>query len=373
MNFEWTEEQQQSYRNAVLFAQKKLNKKIKNDPENFMRCWKLCAEYGIQSLLLPESEIDSLTVVTILEALSYGCEDTGFLFSICAHMFACMKPILLHGSEQQQKKYIPMLVNGSSICANCMTEPGAGSDAFSLSTIAIQEGDYYVLNGSKSYSSNAPIADLFVLYATTNKKKGILGITAFIVDKNDSNVSCSKPYKKMGLESSFMGDVFLDDCKVPVANRIGREGKGAQIFTESMEWERSCLFAIYLGSMQRQLEECISYSKNRKQFGESISKFDSVAHKIADMKIRLEASRLLLYKAVSRLGSEGALLDAAIAKLFVSEAAIQSSLDAIQIHGAYGIMDESGITQYLKDSIPAKIFSGTSEIQRKIIAQELKL
>ncbi len=201
-----------------------------------------------------------------------------------------------------------------------------------------------------------------------------MGITAFILEKDFPGLSVGKEIKKMGLRTSLMAEVIMENCRVPVENRLGEEGMGAAIFNSSMEWERSCILGSNVGSMERQLEACIKYARERKQFNRSISKFQSVANKIVDMKVRLETSRLVLYKiAWLKQRGQDAVMDAALAKLYLSEAWVQSCLDAIQIHGGYGYTTEFEIERDLRDAISGKIYSGTSEIQRNIIARRLGL
>jgi len=230
------------------------------------------------------------------------------------------------------------------------------------------------LTGTKSYASNGPIADLLIVYASTNPAHGYLGITAFIVKRNAQGLTIGEPFSKMGLTSTPACQVYLNECRVPATNRLGREGQGAHIFKRSMQWERACLFASYVGMMERQLEQATAYAQERRQFGKSIGKNQAIAHRLANMKLRLDASRLLLYRACWLLDQgKDATLAISLAKLAVSEAAIQGGLDAIQIHGAIGFGCESGIERMLRDAIPGTIFSGTSEIQRDIIANELGL
>jgi alkylation response protein AidB-like acyl-CoA dehydrogenase len=255
-----------------------------------------------------------------------------------------------------------------------MTEPNSGSDAYSIVTKAVKNGNKYILNGIKTFISNAPIADILLVFAVTDKSKGFAGISAFIVEKNFPGFSVGKPLDKMGLKTSPTGEVILEDCEVPIENRLGKEGSGTAIFNAEMEWERSCLFACHLGAMERQLEACIKYARDRRQFGKPIGKFQSISHKIADMMARIELSRLILYK-VAWMKTQGkkAPIESAIAKLYISESYVNSSLDAIQLHGGYGYMTEFGIERDLRDSIAGKIYSGTSEIQRNIIANWLGL
>jgi alkylation response protein AidB-like acyl-CoA dehydrogenase len=213
-----------------------------------------------------------------------------------------------------------------------------------------------------------------IVFAMVDGQRGFAGTSAFLVEKGTPGFTVSRALDKMGLRTSPMGEVILTDCAVPLENRLGREGSGMAIFNSSMEWERSCILASAVGAMQRQLEICVSYAKTRQQFGQAIGKFQSVSNKIADMYLRVEAARLLIYK-VAWLKQQGksALTEAALAKVFTSEAWVQSSLDAIQIHGAYGYMTESEIERDLRDSVAGTIYSGTSEIQRVIIARALGL
>jgi alkylation response protein AidB-like acyl-CoA dehydrogenase len=243
-----------------------------------------------------------------------------------------------------------------------------------MKTRARREGNYFLLNGQKSFVTNAPICDVIVAYATTNRDAGRLGITAFIIDRDTPGLSIGKPIHKMGLRTSPMAELFFDDCRVPAENVLGREGGGAACFDCSMEWERGSILAMHLGRMQKQLEQSIDYARRRKQFGRPIGCFQSVANRIVDMKVRLEAARPLVYKiAWKKDRGENAMLEAAIAKLFLSESAVDSSLDAIQVFGGYGYMTEIEIERDLRDAVGSKLYSGTVEIQRNIIARHLGL
>jgi alkylation response protein AidB-like acyl-CoA dehydrogenase len=381
VDFSWSEEQIRLQKSIVEFAQKELNAGLRESDhagtfpgEN----WKKCAEFGILGLPMPEefggSSLDPLTIMLALEALGYGCRDNGLIFALNAQMWAVQTPILRFGSKEQKETYLARLVNGDWIGAHAISEPDSGSDAFSLSTRAEKDGETYVLNGTKTFVSNAPVADLFLVFATIGKDKGFLGITAFLIEKGTLGLSVGKPIEKMGLRTSSMAEVTLENCRVSAANRLGRQGNGATIFKHTMGWERSCILASYIGTMQRQLELCVEYAKTRKQFGRAIGSFQSVANKIVDMKVRLETARLLLYRAGwLRAQGEEAGLEIALAKLYLSECCIQSSLDAVQIHGGYGYTTDFGIERDLRDSVASRIYSGTSEIQREIIARALGL
>lgn len=255
-----------------------------------------------------------------------------------------------------------------------MSEPDSGSDAYALRTKAKRKGDGYVLDGSKTFVTNAPVADVTLVFANANPERGMWGISAFMVDKGTPGLQIGAPITKMGLRTSPMAEVFLRDCYVPEENRLGAEGVGAKIFDHSMEWERACILACQIGAMERQLERTIAYARERKQFGQAIGKFQSVANRIVDMKVRLETARMILYK-VAWLKKEGkqAKMEAALAKLYLGEAYVQSSLDAIRVHGGYGYMTEFEIERGLRDAVGGTLYSGTSDIQRNIIARLMGL
>jgi len=381
MDFSFTPEQLALRDEIAKFARQELNAELpsRDREEIFSReNWLKCARFGIHGLPFPRelggSDADIVTTMLAMEGFGYGCRDSGLIFGINAQMWSVQMPILQFGSDEQRRKYLPRLCSGEWIGAHGMTEPGSGSDAMSLSTTAVRRGDRYVLNGSKTFVTNAPVADLFVVFASTNPSQGFLGVTGFLVEKERSGIRVPRPIAKMGLRTSPMGEMVLEDCEVPAENVIGQEGLGSKIFNASMEWERSCILASYLGAMEHQLETCVAYAKSRRQFNRPIAKFQSVANRIVDMKVRLETARLALYRvAWLKQTQDEAVMDAAIAKLYLSEAWVQSCLDAIQIHGGYGFTTELGFERDLRDSIAGRIYSGTSEIQRNIIASRLGL
>ncbi len=379
MDLGWTEEQKQLKDAVVGFAQEELKSDVADLDRRgeFDRDgWKKCGAFRIHGLPVPEQfggrGADVLTTVCALEGLGYGCMDNGLLFSINAHMWGCELPILIFGTDAQKERYLPPLCRGELIGANAMSEPGAGSDAYSLTTTAERRGDGYVLNGRKIFITNGPIADVVVVYATVDPAKGSAGISAFLVEGRFRGFSMSPTMEKMGLRTVPMGELDLVDCEVPVENRLGKEGAGVAAFTHSMEWERSCILATAVGAMQRQLETCIQYAKRRRQFGQPIGKFQLVSSKIVDMKLRLETARLLLYK-VAWLKNAGrfVLSEASMAKLHISEAWVQSCMDAMEIHGGYGYLTRTELERELRDALGSKFYSGTSEIQRLIIAQTM--
>jgi alkylation response protein AidB-like acyl-CoA dehydrogenase len=340
--------------------------------------WKRCAEFGVLGMPVPKEYgglgLGLSDLLAVMDGLGYGARDQGLLFSLNAHLWTNSIPILLYGSEAQRQRFLPGLCDGTLLGANAASEPDAGSDIFSMRTRARRDGDSYVLTGSKTFVTNAPVADVFVAYATVDPALGPLGVTAFIIERDAPGLSFGKKLEKMGLRTSPMAEVVLDDCRVPVENRLGREGRGAQVFECSMEWERGCILANCLGLMRRQLEDCVRHAQTRRQFGKAIGKYQSVSNRLVDMKVRLETCQPLVYR-IGRLKDRGqdALLEAAVAKLYVSESFVASCLDAVQLFGGYGYMTEQQVERDLRDAVGSTLYSGTSEIQRNIIARKLGL
>jgi alkylation response protein AidB-like acyl-CoA dehydrogenase len=378
---ELTAEQHELQQGARAFARESLVvDMVARDREgSFDRdAWRRCADFGVLGMPVPREYgglgLGLTDLISVMEGLGYGTRDQGLLFSVNAHLWTNTMPILTFGTEEQKRAYLPALSDGTLIGANAASEPDAGSDIFSMRTRAVRDGDQYVITGAKTFVSNAPVADLFVSYATLDPALGSMGITAFIVPRDTPGLTVTRHIDKMGLRTSPMAEVVFEDCRVPVANRLGREGRGVAVFESSMEWERGCILANCLGVMQRQLEECVSHARARKQFGRPIGKFQSVANRLVDMKVRLDTSRPLVYR-IGRLKDEGAdaTTEAAVAKLYVSDCYVKSSLDAVQIFGGYGYMTEQQVERDLRDAVGSTIYSGTSEIQRNIIARGLGL
>ena len=381
MDFSLSAEQRELTEAATAFARRELNQDLAKREEagEFPReAWRACADFGILGLPVPAelggAGSDVLTTALVMEALGYGCHDNGLLFSLNAQMWSVELPLLNFGTPAQQRAYLPGLVSGDIIGGHAMTEPGSGSDALRMRTRAERRGDHYLLNGTKQYITNAPVADVLLVYASVKGTPGLAGLSAFLVDAATAGLEVSSSFEKMGLRTSPMGEITLTDCLVPAGNRLGPEGAATAIFNSSMEWERSCLFASAVGAMRRQLDACVEYARSREQFGQPIGKFQGVAGKLADMYVRLEAARLLIYQ-VAWLKQQGrpAPAEAAAAKLFTSEAWVQSSQDAIQTHGAWGYLKDAGIERDLRDAVASTIYSGTSEIQRVILARMLGL
>jgi alkylation response protein AidB-like acyl-CoA dehydrogenase len=381
MDFTWTDEQLKLREEIIRFARKELDLPIKelDSKEEFnLEGWRRCSDYGILGFPIPQKygggEFDALTTASVLEALGYGCRDNGLLMSIHAHMWGCQLPLLLFGTEPQKKKYLPHLCKGEVIGALAISEQEAGSDAYSLQATAECKGDHYLLNGTKMFVTNAPIADLVIFFANLYPSKGWQGITAFLVQAQSPGFSVRRKIAKMGIRTAPMGELVLESCEVPKENRLGEEGAGTAIFNSAMEWERGYILTGAIGSMERILEICINYSKKRHQFGQPIGKFQLIASKIVDMKVRLETSRLLLYK-TAWLKNQGrsAFMEASMSKLHISECWVQTCMDAIQLHGGYGYLTDLELERELRDAMASRLYSGTSEFQRTFIARLLGL
>jgi alkylation response protein AidB-like acyl-CoA dehydrogenase len=343
-----------------------------------MEGFRLAGAHGLTGLSIPEAYggmgLDALTTAYTIEAFGRGCLDMGLVFSVSAHLFACAMPIALSGSEGLKAEVLPRLASGAWVGANAITEAEAGSDAFALKTRAVRDGDAYVLDGAKSYVTNAPVADVMLVYASTNPDHGYLGVSAFVVEKGTPGLIVGEPFEKIGLMTSPIATVYLEGCRVPSRNLVGAQGNGARIFASSMQWERACLFAAYLGMMDRQLDDTIAYAKERRQGKRRISQYQAISHRIVDMRMRLDTAKLLLYRACWASDQGGdAELEVCLAKLATSEAAIQSSLDAIQIQGGNGVVREVGVERALRDAVPSTLFSGTSEVLRNLAAAKLGL
>lgn len=342
------------------------------------RTWRACADIGLQGLIVPEIYGGSggtvVDVVGALEALGYGGADSGLLFALNAHLWACEYPLVRFGSEDQKRRYLPGLTDGTLIGAHAMSEPESGSDAFSLGTSAVKSSNGYTLTGSKTFVTNAPDADLLVVFATTNASLRFAGLCAFLVERETLGLTIGPPLHKMGLLGAPMSELFLDNCEVSGQNLLGRAGAGMVIFNATMGRERGLILSSALGTMRRRLEKSLDYARQRVQFGQPIGKYQAVSHRLVDMKVRLESAQLLLYR-LGWLMDQGRAteLESALVKLYLSEAFVQSSLDAQQVYGGYGYMAEYEVEGEVRDALGSRLYSGTSDIQRNVIASQLGL
>ncbi|WP_349360342.1 acyl-CoA dehydrogenase family protein [Stappia sp.] len=382
MDFSFTPEQDAFKEKVLEFARTELDAgdlRERDETCTLSRdLWKKIAGFGILGLPFDRAyggqEQDIITTVLAMEALGYGCRDNGLLFSMNGQMWTVQMPIAQFGTPEQKEKYLTGLIAGDLIGAHGITEAEAGSDVMSLGTSAVRDGDHYVLNGAKVFCTNGPVADVFVIFATVDKSAGSLGLTGFVVDRDTPGLIISENRKKMGLRTSPMAWLTLEDCRVPVSARIGKEGQGGRIFNNSMEWERSSILANLVGAMERQLEDCIEHANKRTQFRKPIGKFQSVSNRIVDMKLRHETSKLLLYKVAWLKKTKGSCpMEAALAKLYLSEAWVSSCQNSVVLHGGYGYMQDREVERDFRDAVGGLLYSGTSDIQRTIAARALGL
>ncbi|MEA5577337.1 acyl-CoA dehydrogenase family protein [Anabaena sp. UHCC 0451] len=381
MDFSWSQEQINRREQILKFAQQEISEDIikLDQQEQFnQEDWHKWANFGIQSLIIPQNyggqEMDILSTIYALESLGYAYKDNGLIFAMNAHIWACELPIITFGTEKQKQQYLPLLAQGKLIGGHAVSEPEAGSDVYSMKTIAQKKGDKYILNGSKMFVTNAPVADLILVFANLDSERNKKGITGFLIEKNSPGFLMKNKLSKMGLRTAQMGEIILDNCQVSEDNILGKEGLGMAIFNHAMEWERGFILASAVGTMERILNRCIKYARQRQQFGQPIGKFQLIGNKIVQMKLRLETGRNLLYKmGWLKQMEKPALLEAAMTKLYLSQAWIDSCLDAISIHGGYGYLTEFELERELRDALGSQAYSGTSEIQSLIIAKYLGL
>jgi isovaleryl-CoA dehydrogenase len=331
-------------------------------------------ELGFLGVTIPEDYggvgSDALAQVIVLEELARVCP--ALSQSVGAHSNLCTQNIFWNGNEAQRQKYVPPLCSGSHIGALAITEPDFGSDAFGIQTSARKDGDIYVLNGTKMFITNGPIADTILLYAKTDKSKGPRGITAFVVEKGYKGFAVSRELRKMGMRGSPTGELILEDCIVPKDGVLRSENEGLEVMYSGLDIERIVMGGMTLGIAQGAFDLALEYSKVRVQFGKPISSFQLVKAKLADMYTNIEAARTFLYDAAIRAESaKSYTIEAAAAYLFVSETATRVVLDAVQIHGGYSYMLEYPINRFYRDVKITEIGGGTTEIRKLIIAREL--
>ena len=381
MEFGWTQDQESLYESTRNFAANQLGRDLtarESRAELLEDDWAKVARQGIFGLCFPREHggqgLDLVTAIHAMEGLGYGCRDNGLTLAVNGQMWAVQEPILHAGTEEQKQKYLPRLISGELKGAHGMTEPESGSDAFSLQTTAAKTDGGYLLNGKKIFIGLGPVADLILVFATVDSSRGRWGVTAFLVDGDAPGVTLGANQSKMGLRTGPMGDIDLENVFVPDANVLGREGSGASVFSASMVYERSFIFASHVGSMARQLDETNAYSKRRQQGGRAIKEYQSISNRLANMKVRLETARLFLYKAAWAIDRGGkADLESAMAKLSISELFVENSMDAMRIHGGRGYMTDRGVERDLRDALGGVLYSGTSDIQRNLIASLMDL
>lgn len=380
MDFGFTEEQIMFRDTVYRYAKKEivpLCEEADLKSEFSFEIWKKFSEMGLLGLPFPEeyggSGADVTTCCVAQEALGHAGVDSGHLLALGAHTYLCTDTLYKNGSKEQREKYVSKLASGEWIGCMGLTEPGAGSDAASLQTTAIKKGDRWILNGSKTFITNAPVSNVCVVFATVDKKLKHNGITAFIVEKDFKGFSTGKPFHKMGVRASTTSEVFLEDCEVPEENLLGEEGKGFEYTHETLSWDRSALLAPFIGSMEFALRECSQYATDRVQFNKPIKSFQAIQHKLADIKVIMEAARMAVYRVAYDKDSGKPLnhMHTSIAKAFVGDWGVKAASEAIQIFGGYGYIHEYPVEKMLRDAKLAQIGGGTSEVQRFIISRIL--
>lgn len=378
MRFEWDDDRDGLYRDFRRLGEEALSKDVaeRDRAGVFGRDdWTLCAEHGLLGLMLPEEYggggRDPVEYVRAMEGLGHGCLDNGLMMAMGAHVLAAEVPIWRFGDEDQRRRYLPGLAAGRLIGANAMTEPGSGSDALSLATTAERDGGFYRLTGRKLYVTNAPVADVFVVYASVDRNLGFTGVTAFLVEPGDVGVSVKEQAEKMGLRTARWGEIELDGCRIPASRRLGAERQGGAVFARTMAWERSLLLAPWLGVLEREIDACVLHCRRRRQFGKHIGHFQSVSNRIVDMRIRWELARMLVYRAAAELGGPETTIFPEAGKLYVSEAAVEIFTSLTQIYGALGYSSDGHTERHLRDAVGMTISSGTSDMQRVVISGKL--
>ena len=329
------------------------------------------AELGMMGLPIPEeyggSGIDQIGYVLAVEELSKVCATTGIILS--AHTSLCCWPIMTFGTEAQKEKYLKPLASGQKLGAFALTEPSAGTDASMQKSTAVLEGDHYVLNGNKVFITNAGAADVFIVFAMTDKEQGTRGITAFILERDMPGFTMGKPENKMGLRASSTCELVFDNVRVPVENRLGAEGKGFKIAMATLDGGRIGVGAQAVGIAQGAIDEAVKFTKERIQFGRRISQFQNTQFTLADMQTRTDAARMLVWRAAAA-EQEGQPYThlAAMAKLFASETASYVANRAVQLCGGYGYTKDYPVERMMRDAKVTEIYEGTSEVQRMVIS-----
>jgi len=387
MDFEISTEQRELKAAVRAFAREELNHDLeRRDHEGcFPReCWQKCAEFGLLGLPVPSEfggqSQDLVTTTIAMEALGWGCRDNGLVFSLNAQMWAVQMPLVHYGSDEQKRAWLPRLVSGKAIGAHAITEPGAGSDVFSLTSRAVRKDGGYVLNGQKTFITNAPYADTLVIYAKIDRGDGTplpdRPIQPFVVERTDAGLSTSKPMRKMGMHSSPTGEVFLADCFVPADRLLGLQEKdviGRASGRDVFHSERTGMAPMCVGIIERCLEVATDYAKQRITWGRPISEYQLVQDKLARMFMHLQNAENLMFKQLSltAAGKTMTAAEASACKLYCARAATECAMDAVQVLGGNGYMQEYRVEMFARDAKLLQIGGGTDEIQIINIARHL--
>lgn len=334
----------------------------------------LMAEAGLLGLTIdPKWDgggMDYVSYALAVEEISRACASTGTI--LCAHLSLCAKPIEQFANDEQKEKYLKPLSTGAKLGAFALSEPGNGSDAAAMRTSAKEDGDDYILNGSKAWISNGEVADTYVVLAQTNKELKHKGVTAFIVEKGAEGLSFGKPEDKLGIRASSTTQMHFDNCRVPKSQILGEVGEGFKVAMKTLDGGRIGIAAQAIGIARAAMEESVQYANQREAFGQKIKDFQAIQFKVADMATEIDAARLLVYAAACAhdRGDNYSKLSAQ-AKLMASEVAMKHTVQAVQIHGGYGFTTEYNVERYMRDAKITEIYEGTSEVQRIVIARSL--
>jgi len=377
MNFDLTKEQalfQQMVREFSEKEVKPLAAEIDEEERFPIETIKKMAKIGLMGIPVPVeyggAGGDNIMYTIAVEEISKFCATTGVALS--AHTSLCIAPLLENGTEEQKKKYVPLLSSGEWIGAFGLTEPNAGTDAALQQTMAVEDGDNYILNGTKIFITNAGYANVYIIFAMTDKSKGNRGISAFIVEKGMPGFSIGKKEKKMGIRGSATCELIFENCIVPKENLLGKVGKGFKIAMKTLDGGRIGIASQALGIAQGAMDETVKYTKERKQFGRSIAKFQNTQFQLADLETKIQASRLLVrlaaFKKDRKLPFSS---EAAMCKLYAAETAMEMTTKAVQFHGGYGYTREYPVERMMRDAKITEIYEGTSEVQRMVIAANL--
>jgi len=377
MNFELSKEQEMARQLFRDFAQREVKPLAQelDETERFPReTVKKLAKYGFLGIPFPKEQggqgCDTLTYVLCVEEMSRVCATTGVIVS--AHTSLAAEPIRKYGNDAQKQKYLRPLCIGEALGAFGLTEPGAGTDASGQQTKAVLHGDHYVLNGTKIFITNGGEAAIYVIFAMTDKSKGNKGISAFIVERDFPGFSIGKKELKMGIRGSSTTELVFENCVVPKENLLGAQGKGFGIAMGTLDGGRIGIAAQALGIAQGAFDETVAYVKERKQFGRPISAFQNTQFQLADLKTKIEAARLLVYKAAMAKDSGNRFSEeAAMAKLFAAETAMEVTTKCVQLYGGYGYTRDYPVERMMRDAKITEIYEGTSEVQRMVIAGAL--
>jgi butyryl-CoA dehydrogenase len=377
MNFNLTKQQllfQQMIREFAVKEVKPLAAEIDEQERFPLETVQKMAAIGLMGIPVPKqyggAGGDNLLYSMAVEELSAACATTGVILS--AHTSLCIAPILEHGTEAQKQKYLPRLASGEWLGAFGLTEPNAGTDASAQQTIAVAEGDAFVLNGSKIFITNALYANVYIVFAMTDRSQGVKGITAFIVEKDTPGFSIGKKERKMGIRGSATCELIFENCIIPKENLLGKVSGGFGLAMKTLDGGRIGIAAQALGIAQGAMDETVKYLKERKQFGKPLSAFQNTQFQMADLKVRVDAARMLVRSAAFKKDQGISYsVDAAMAKLYASETAMEVTNKAIQFHGGYGYTREYPVERMMRDAKITEIYEGTSEVQRMVISAAL--